>query len=362
MQGIENAIKIKIIRIARIVILLAILVVAIIGAGFYFFSKPEEAKASPQTETLRPNGAGSETAITTQYPASTEHWDKVDEETPDDGTTYVSAGSAFVWQRDLYALPDHTGSGTINSVTVYARLKDDAGSRSTGKISIRTNGTTYDTSAYALTTSWANFSNVWTTNPNTSSAWTWDEIDALEAGISLYKTESFAEPSILKGQPVLMADGSQKNIEDIKIDDEIISFNLDTRKTEIDKVIGLSGGPHDDYLIFNGTLKASLNHVIWASGRYKPAEEIKVGEFLLNSEGQEVQVTQIEHILERADTYDLEIEKNHNFFASNYMVHNGVTGRGMATQVYVEVNYTPAAGATPIVGTGIKIGSGIKIQ
>jgi len=41
------------------------------------------------TEILRPNAAGDETTIASQYPDSGAHWDKVDEETPDNDTTYV---------------------------------------------------------------------------------------------------------------------------------------------------------------------------------------------------------------------------------------------------------------------------------
>jgi hypothetical protein len=335
----------KIIKTFRIVIQVVLLVSTIIGVGFYFFCETKEIKASSQTETLRPNGAGSETGEYIKQSGAGEHWDKVDEVEADDNSTYiyldaVSAGGN--WQRDLYALPAHTGSGTINSVTVYARLKDIYGSNSSGKISIKTNGTVYDTSAFALTTSWATKSNVWATNPQTGVAWTWDEIDALEAGVSLYERVVGSPPfCILKGQSILMANGSQKNIEDIHINDEVISFDLNSEKTEIDKVTQVLRGGGDDYLIFNHTLKTSTDHIIWASGEFKPAEEIKVGDFLLDSNGNEVKITQIEYVQEKVETYDLVVEKNHNFFASNYLVHNDISKAGFATQVYVEVDYTP---------------------
>jgi len=297
-------------------------------------------------EVLRPNGAGSETSITYQYPDSGSHWDKVDEEIPDD-STYVNAGYSDTWQRDLYALPAHTGSGTINSVTVYARLKSDA-TGNYGKISIRTNGVTYDTSAYALNSSWATKSNEWTTNPQTGAAWTWDEIDALEAGISLYGESGGPLRSILKGQKVLMTDGSQKNIEDVQIGDEVLSFNINSEKIEKDKVVEIRRGSHNDYLVFNGILKTSLEHMIWASGDFKEAKDIKIGDFLLNSDGQEVEVTKIEYIQENVETYDLIVEKNHNYFASNYLVHNAFST--YCTQVYVEVDYTPTSAAAPAPG------------
>jgi hypothetical protein len=78
------------------------------------------ASGSGTPETLRPDGAGDETAISSQAPLSGAHWDKVDEETADDLSTYISTTSTS-YQRDLYNISDHTGSGTINSVTVYSR-------------------------------------------------------------------------------------------------------------------------------------------------------------------------------------------------------------------------------------------------
>ncbi|GAI60973.1 unnamed protein product [marine sediment metagenome] len=76
------------------------------------------------TEILRPNAAGDYTNIAYQFPVESEHWDKVDEESPDDDTTYVYTPSA-VQQKDAYglqatAIPD---GSTINSVMAYLRIR-----------------------------------------------------------------------------------------------------------------------------------------------------------------------------------------------------------------------------------------------
>jgi hypothetical protein len=77
------------------------------------------------TETLRPNAAGDVTSISAQFPASGAHWNKVDEATADNYTTYVSTNSTN-YQRDLYNILDHsTGSGLINSVTIHFRFAGD---------------------------------------------------------------------------------------------------------------------------------------------------------------------------------------------------------------------------------------------
>jgi len=137
------------------------------------------------TETLRPNGPGSETAIDTQFPAGGEHWDKVKETPPDDDATYVENknGPVGTWQRDLYAIPNSSiGSGTINSVTVYMRSKHNAPTADAPTIQIKTHTTVYD-GAHGTGDPWNTVSTEWTTNPYTGNPWTWDEIDDLEIGV-----------------------------------------------------------------------------------------------------------------------------------------------------------------------------------
>lgn len=136
-------------------------------------------------ETLRPNAIGDETIIATQFPDSTEHWDKVDEAGSDDDTTYVESG-AGTYETDLYNLPDPSLSGTINSVTVYVNAKGTkAGIGAVTRI--KTNGVAYNGSDITLTTSYAIYSTIYTTNPQTAIDWTWDEVNALQVGVGLKK-------------------------------------------------------------------------------------------------------------------------------------------------------------------------------
>jgi len=79
------------------------------------------AGAGGGSETLRPNAAGDDTSITIQYPATGAHYDKVDDVTSDDWSTYVSTNSNS-YQRDLYNMPASTGSGSISDVTAYFRF------------------------------------------------------------------------------------------------------------------------------------------------------------------------------------------------------------------------------------------------
>jgi len=115
------------------------------------------------TEVLRPDGAGDYTNIASQYPASTAHWDKVDEAVADDDTTYLLTDSA-TQQKDAFTLgASALTDETINSVTVFyvarshvgekARFQPFlrlSGSETTGT-EIDTTSTTYSLRSEALT-------------------------------------------------------------------------------------------------------------------------------------------------------------------------------------------------------------------
>jgi len=138
-------------------------------------------------EVLRPNAVGDETSIRFQDPNSDYHWDKVDEETPDDLATDVrdSYTGGTGYRRDLYNLPAHSvGSGVINFITIYFRGYTSW--EGYAKPSLKSNSTVIDGTEVALSSDgWITYSQQWNTNPATGIAWTWADIDALQIGVSL---------------------------------------------------------------------------------------------------------------------------------------------------------------------------------
>lgn len=135
------------------------------------------------TETLRPNAAGDSSALAAV--GDSPNYACVDESSTDEDSTYVNRDhNSSAYTLDLYNLPAHSGAGTINSVTIYARCRKthDVGY---AKIACKTHSTVYYGSEETLGESYANHSKQYTTNPNTSSAWTWAEIDSLQIGVSL---------------------------------------------------------------------------------------------------------------------------------------------------------------------------------
>jgi len=137
------------------------------------------------TAYIRPIGPGDETGGLQQYPSSGFHWDKVDEVVSDGAATYVSS-FRLGWLRDLYELGYASRMGTINWIKVWMVLSTDNVSYD-GKTVIKTGGTVYEGPAHQCPSAgpWYSFSQEYVVNPKTGVAWTWDDINVLQAGVSL---------------------------------------------------------------------------------------------------------------------------------------------------------------------------------
>ena len=147
----------------------------------------------PLTLTLRPNANGD-----SQLSRNTgsNNYQAVDEDPSDDATTYVydnSGGDGYA--RDYYGFTDHTTeTGTINSVTVYIDCRQLLSGGSTSQSHARTvlrynNNNNYGTDIN-LGSIWTVYQTVYTTRPGGGS-WTWADIDALQAGVSLDSADLF---------------------------------------------------------------------------------------------------------------------------------------------------------------------------
>ncbi|MCD6248707.1 MAG: hypothetical protein J7J98_00070 [candidate division Zixibacteria bacterium] len=137
---------------------------------------------TPDSEILRPDGAGSITNLTASGCGS--NYQCVDESSSDDDATYVERASNS-YSTDVYSLANSgIGSGTIDSIVVHCRAKK-AHTQGDVQPTLYTNSTEYNGTTQNLTTSYVDYSQVWATNPNASAAWTWTEIDNLQAGVRI---------------------------------------------------------------------------------------------------------------------------------------------------------------------------------
>jgi hypothetical protein len=134
---------------------------------------------------------------------------------------------------------------------------------------------------------------------------------------------------------VAMADGLTKNIEDIEVGDEVLSYNTDTNTNETNVVVKKfihENNVHEMYeLTINWeVLKVTNVHPFYvrksASSKaysWVEAQDLKVWDILLMVDGSLVTIEKINHYSNQETVYNLEVEGNHDYFVDRwYLVHN----------------------------------------
>lgn len=147
-------------------------------------------------------------------------------------------------------------------------------------------------------------------------------------GISIY---SGVEKGgcFLPDTQILMADGSQKSIKDVKVGDKILTKTDDiSNKLVKTNVSAVHQVEESGYLIINGNLKVTANHLLFINNRWVMAGLIKIGDNLLDKDGQNIKVNSVEYLNLKTNVYNLTTDKYHTFFANNFYVHNQKGGGG----------------------------------
>lgn len=183
--------------------------------------------ATTVTTTLRPNGVGTYTEWPTQYPASTAHWDKVDETTAPPGdidATYISVNldakrDSFAMSNTAAAIP----SGAAVRLTVVARDTSATGDDKFRFILV-IGGTVYEAPAWSDVNptysasspfGYTAYSYAWTKNPATNGDWDQTAINGLEAGAK----------SIIVGAPTFTTIRVTQVYVDVLYGDAYFEFN-----------------------------------------------------------------------------------------------------------------------------------------
>ncbi len=145
------------------------------------------------------------------------------------------------------------------------------------------------------------------------------------------------------GTKISMKDGSYKNIENINVGDEVLSFN--GLEMEPKKVIDIKNPIHNDlvkYSFDNQTeIISTYDHPFFVVGegvqlasyspdltnsRYsieKNVRQIKIGDSVFTNNGKTTSIQKIDLLeLGNIQTYIFTVEDNHNFYANDILVHN----------------------------------------
>jgi len=127
----------------------------------------------------------------------------------------------------------------------------------------------------------------------------------------------------LEKTKILMADGSYKNIEDVEKGELVASFDEETGSLVDGEVINTFFHEKvNSYLVINNRLKLTANHPMYVNDAWKEAGKIKVGDLLMDKDGNDVAVVSVEVVEEPVPVYNLEVAGQHNYFAEDLLSHN----------------------------------------
>ena len=152
---------------------------------------------------------------------------------------------------------------------------------------------------------------------------------------------SHNSPCFVAGTQITLPDGSTKNIEDVNIGEEVLTYNVSKQSNEPRIVKGLSKRSNIrtvEYTFSDNTvLQATHDHPLYSpdngwvssdpdftSKKYNLiTTRIIVGMHILKSDGSTVFLSSFRNIDDGVDVYNLRsVEVNHNYYANDLLAHN----------------------------------------
>lgn len=149
------------------------------------------------------------------------------------------------------------------------------------------------------------------------------------------------------GTQILMADNSQKNIEDVKVGDNVMGYDEKTKQLVKQTVLEVESPVRDHFVkvtLADGTVLGMTNeHPLYTTNGWKSispentAKEnaslkvgtLKTGDKVLKNTGEYVEVVAMEHNAGNVQTYNLKkVSGTNDFFANGVAAHNKGGGGG----------------------------------
>lgn len=151
------------------------------------------------------------------------------------------------------------------------------------------------------------------------------------------------------GTKITMADGSFKNIEDLKLGDSLKTFNIPTLtngdapeawspkevwsvattenfENATTTVSRFNTGTYGRYYKINNKIKVTHEHWILVKRdslwQFMQVADMRIGDYLLGQNKEEVEVFNIEFVPSRISVVNLDVEENDMYFADGILAHN----------------------------------------
>lgn len=139
------------------------------------------------------------------------------------------------------------------------------------------------------------------------------------------------EPSCFTAGTKISTSSGYKNIEELKVGDEVLSYDVKTstiKPSKITKVFKHQSKSFGELVLSNGTkLNVTKEHPFYNvdNKKYIKAEKLVAGDKLLFNKGGKTEVVTVigyKKSTDKADVYNITVEGLHNYFANDVLAHN----------------------------------------
>ena len=130
--------------------------------------------------------------------------------------------------------------------------------------------------------------------------------------------------------PVLMADGTEKPIEDVRVGDLVMSFDENgpaDGPLRANEVTAVHKHQAAGYLVIDGTLQVTPNHPLLTPGGFVEARTLSIGDRLVTADGTASEITGIAVLgvpssQPAVPVFNITVARDHTYVAGGYRVHN----------------------------------------
>ena len=140
---------------------------------------------------------------------------------------------------------------------------------------------------------------------------------------------AYATGCFIAGTPILMADNTYKNIENIQIEEKVMGYNLENQSLEeqiVENVFVREVNELTTITTQYNSIVCTTTHEIYCvnKSKYVPAYELQIGDILKTSIGTTTIIDITTNKTEGTKVYNLDTENANNYFVTeeNVLVHN----------------------------------------
>jgi len=145
-------------------------------------------------------------------------------------------------------------------------------------------------------------------------------IAGVHDGSLLRVTPEMKAGCFLPNTKVSLPNGETKTICELKIGDHVLSYSVHAQSKSVCRITEIYKGNERHILIINNNLSVTPTNLLYVNGNWQPAKKLKIGDILIEENGELVEVVSIDEKDGPIEVYNLYLSEDISFFTEGILV------------------------------------------